>query len=176
MAFQAMLIAAWIVRPCAAAGAEPGVESSVRLQVPLVVQTKEHCGPAALAMVLGWYDADSTALAATAEAYDQDFRGALITDLAARARRSGFVARVATLPEDSLAVWLRAGVPPVVLYSIGIGPLVRGHYAVVVGWDPERRRYELHDGGPRPRWMSSRELRRRWRPAGSQALIIQRPA
>jgi ABC-type bacteriocin/lantibiotic exporter with double-glycine peptidase domain len=151
-----------------------GALASVELSVPVIPQAPERCGPAALAMVLRFYGADSTHTAAAEAAYDPALRGSLITDLAACARRAGFAARVATLTEDSLQALLQNGVPPVLLYRRGLGPVTRGHYAVVVGFEADRDRYRVHDGSPRPRAIGRRDLLRRWEAAGRQALIVER--
>jgi ABC-type bacteriocin/lantibiotic exporter with double-glycine peptidase domain len=164
-----MLVAAVVA--AAAAVAEP----ALRLPVPIVEQAPERCGPAALAMVLLHLGADSAAVATAQEAYDPRLGGALVTDLAAAARRAGFAARVATLSPDSLHALLREGTPPVLLYRRGRGPLTRGHYGVLVGWDPAREHWIVHDGGRRPRSLGREDLVQRWRAAGSQALLVWRP-
>ncbi|HYM82314.1 MAG TPA: cysteine peptidase family C39 domain-containing protein [Candidatus Limnocylindria bacterium] len=146
----------------------------VLLPVPIVAQAPERCGPAALGMVLRYYGAGDSALAEAERAYDPALRGALITDLAAAARRGGFVATVTTSVEDSLRAWLAASVPPVLLYSRGIGPVTRGHYGVLVGWDPAAERYVVHDGRRKPRSMSRDDLMRRWQAAGSHVLLVRR--
>jgi len=66
-------------------------------------------------------------------------------------------------------------VPPVLLVRRGIGPITRGHYAVVVGWAEDRGRFRVHDGGRMPRELGRRDLLRRWEAAGRQALIVERP-
>jgi hypothetical protein len=149
----------------AAIGAGPPV-------VPVIRQAPERCGPAALTMVLLAYGADSATAHEGDRAYDPALRGALITELAASARRAGYEARVATPGVDSLAVLLDAGIPPIVLFNSGIGPIVRGHYAVVASWDPHDRRFVLHDGGSKPRRMGRGDLERRWRATGGQALVV----
>jgi ABC-type bacteriocin/lantibiotic exporter with double-glycine peptidase domain len=134
----------------------------------------ERCGPAALAMVLSYWGADSATAARAHEAYDPSLRGSLITDLAATARRAGFAARVATLSEDSLLVLLTEGTPPVLLYHRGVGPVARRHYGVLVGWEAERSDWIVHDGGATARRIDAGDLRRRWRSAGSKALLVWR--
>lgn len=166
-AVLAAAAAAWIA-------AAPSVRATA-LAVPVVRQAPERCGPAALEMVMRFYGADSAGPLAR-RAYDPVLRGALITDLAAAARRGGFRAAVERPGEDSLRALLGAGVPPVLLYDRGGGPLVRRHYGVLVGWDPARGEYVLHDGGALPRRIGRDELMRRWRAAGGQALVVRRPA
>ena len=144
------------------------------LDVPTVVQAPERCGQAALEMVLHYYDADSTALHEADRAYDPALRGSLITDLAAAARRAGYEATIVTRIPESLSALLAAGVPPIVLYQNGRAPLTVAHFGVVTGWDPAREAFTLNDGGPRPRVVGRRDLAKRWRTAGSQALILRR--
>jgi hypothetical protein len=146
-----------------------------RLAVPLERQEPERCGPAALRMTMAYWEAGESALAEAERAYDPALRGSLITDLAAAARRGGFEADVRELTPDSLIALLAGGVPPIVLYQHGSWPLARGHFAVVVGWEPAAGRFVLHDGTSAPRSMRRDDLERRWRAAGSRALIV-RPA
>ena len=153
-----------------------GVPAAARtgLDVPIVGQTPERCGQAALEMVLRYYGANSAALHEADRAYDSALRGSLITDLAAAARRAGYDAAVATLTPESLATLVAGGVPPIVLYQDGRAPLTVAHYGVVTGWDPARAAFTLNDGGARPRVVSRDALSKRWRTAGSQALIVWR--
>ena len=151
-----------------------GSAAAAGLDVPLVVQTKERCGQAALEMVLRYYGADAAAIREADKAYDPRLRGSLITDLAAAARRAGYDAEVATLTSDSLIALLNGGVPPIVLYQTGRGPITIGHYGVVTGWDSVRSTFTVLDGTAHPRAARRRDLEKRWRTAGSQALIVRR--
>src|SRR5262245_52055935 len=150
-----------------------GRDDRIELEVPIVEQRPERCGPAALEMVLRFHGATPAQVALADSAYDPVLRGALITDLAAWARRAGFEARVARLPEDSLVALLHEGLPPVLLYTRGIGPLTRQHYGVLVGWDGERQQWTLHDGRNAPRHMNRRDLASRWSAAGCEALVVR---
>jgi hypothetical protein len=86
----------------------------VALDVPVVVRGVERSGSATLAMVLGFYGADSTVQKRTDEAFDAGLRNASLKDLAATASRLGYSARIAAPGLDSLVAFLRAGVPPIV--------------------------------------------------------------
>jgi hypothetical protein len=143
------------------------------LDVPIVSQSRERCGAAALTMVLRYYGAGPTALREVDVAYDPALRGSLITDLAGAARRAGFEAAIATLMSDSLIQLLSDGVPPILLYQNGRGPLTVGHFGVVTAWDASRSSFTLHDGTARPRVTSLDDLVKRWETAGSQALIVR---
>jgi ABC-type bacteriocin/lantibiotic exporter with double-glycine peptidase domain len=154
--------------------AAPGPQA-IRLAVPIVEQTPERCGPAALGMVLGFYDAPDSALARAAATYDPILRGALITEIARAATRSGYEARIAQADAADLREALAAGTPPIVLYDVGFGPLNKHHFGVVVGWDPRRKRFTLHDGRAKPREMKESSLMSRCRGAGSLALFVEAP-
>jgi len=169
----AFLAAVWIgasVTSTTGPTSEPGIH----LPVPVIKQARERCGPAALEMVLRFYGADTAAIREAASAYDPGLRGSLITDLAAAARRAGYGATVAALVPDSLIALLDAGVPPIVLYQSGRRPVTVGHFAVITGWDAERATFVLNDGGAEPRRLGREDLARRWRKAGSQALVVSR--
>ena len=141
--------------------------------VPIIEQEPERCGPAALAMVLRFWGADDRAVAECDRAYDPVLHGTLVTDLAGAARRAGYAAEVKMLESDSLIAFVRNGVPPIVLYQTGRW-LTVPHYAVVTDYDDVRDRFTLHDGTASPRQMRRSELERRWRTAGSQALIVRK--
>jgi ABC-type bacteriocin/lantibiotic exporter with double-glycine peptidase domain len=170
MTVAAALVGALLTAPAGT----PASPVRLELDVPLLRAGAERCGQAAFAMVLRYYGAGSIALREADRAYDASLRGSLITDLAAAARRAGFRAEAATLTPDSLIALLHEGVPPILLYQSGPGPFTRPHYGVVRGWDPARDAFLVNDGGARPRLSARRDLLRRWRTAGSQALVIRR--
>jgi ABC-type bacteriocin/lantibiotic exporter with double-glycine peptidase domain len=164
-----LVVIAWVSAAPAGSLPAPGTD----LVVPVVRQAPERCGQAALEMVLRFYGADAGSLHEGDRAYDRVLRGSLITDLAAAARRAGYDAEIATLTPDSLIALLAAGVPPIVLYQNGRGPLTVPHFGVVRGWDPAREVFTLNDGGAVPRVVRRDDLAKRWRTAGSQALIVR---
>jgi ABC-type bacteriocin/lantibiotic exporter with double-glycine peptidase domain len=169
-ALAALLI--WGAPTLVPSGPQAGARTA--LDVPIVVQAPEHCGQAALEMVLRYYGADSTALREADRAWNPALRGSLITDLADAARRAGYASSVETLEPDSLIALLAADVPPILLYQNGRAPLTVAHFGVVTGWDPARRQFTLNDGRARPRVTGFEGLSKRWRTAGSQALVVRR--
>ena len=153
-----------------------GSPSAIRTQldVPVLRQTPQRCGQAALEMVFRYYGAGAAALKEADRAYDAALRGSLVTDLAAAARRAGYDATIATLTPDSLAGLLAAGVPPIVLYQSGPSPFTLAHYGVVSGWDSGRGTLTINDGRASPTTLQLGDFAKRWRTAGSQALIVRR--
>ena len=165
IAVLALGLASW-------AGAATG--EPIRLDVPALGGPPQRCGPTAFRMVMAFYGAPDSAAREGDRAWDPALKGALVTDLAAAARRAGFDAVVAETTTAGLAGMVAEGVPPIVLYQQGRGPVTTPHYAVVTGWDAARERFLLNDGGPRPVAITRASLERRWRTAGSRALVIRR--
>jgi len=153
----------------AGAGAAP-----VHLAVPALRGAPLRCGPTAFRMVLAFYAAPDSAALEGERAYDPALRGTLVTDLAAAARRAGFEATVAESSPDDLVALLASGVPPIVLYQEGRGPITAPHYGVIVGYDPRSDAFTLNDGHAHPVILRRADLARRWRTAGSQALVIRK--
>ena len=156
-----------------ALSAVPGAPA-IRLEVPIVRQAPERCGPAALAMVMRFYGADSSAIAIADRAYDPQLHGSLITDLAAAARAAGFTAEVERYSDSLVVAGLANGTPPIVLYQNGSSVITVPHYGVVVAWDPAADAFTLHDGGAKPHRMRRADLAARARVAGGRALIVRR--
>ena len=172
-----MLVAAAAAFLAIADGGADAVSGTalLRLPVPVIRQQKERCGPAALAMVLRYYGAAPSAVAEADRAYDHALHGTLITDLAAAARRGGYAAEIGTLTSDALVALLARGVPPILLFQSGAGPLERGHYGVIVGFDPARERFAMNDGGGSTHELSRASLEKRWSGSDHHALIVTRP-
>ena len=151
-------------------------EAWTSLNVPLVRESRERCGQAALAMVLRYYGAAPTVLREVEGTYDPALHGSLITELAGAARRAGFEADIATLTPDSLIDLLNDGEPPILLYQNDSGPARLRHFGVVTGWDAAEASFTLHDGTARRRVTRRDDLVKRWETAGSLALIVRERA
>ncbi len=158
-----------LARPSSATQLAP-----ILLDVPNLVQRRERCGQASLAMVLRFYGADASALQQVESAYDPVLHGSLITDLAGAARRAGYRADIQTLTADTLIAFLERGVPVILLYQNGSGPVTVRHFGVLIGWDASHATFTLHDGTSTPRKERRDELQKRWNTAGSQALVVTR--
>lgn len=171
---SALALALVLLTASVSAMAEPLHALRSKLDVPIVQQSRDRCGQAALEMVLRFHGAGPEALQEAGRAYDPSLKGSLITDLAAAARRGGYDASVSTLTPDSLIGLLTAGVPPIVLYQNGRGPVTVAHYGVVTGWDLRRGTFTLQDGRAQPSTLNVEDFAKRWRTAGSQALVVLR--
>ena len=171
---RALPVALILLAVSHAGAAQAPADTARSIEVPIVRQSPERCGPAALTMVMLAYGADSGATSAADRAYDPALHGALITELASAARGAGYPAEIRRYSDSLLVAALAAGVPPIVLYQHGSGVVTTPHYGVVVAWDPASGDYTLHDGGAKPRRIGRADLAARARVAGDRVLIVRR--
>lgn len=146
-----------------------------RTEVPFFPQTRDHCGPAALA----------TALAHAGLATDPDRladavflpsrAGTLQLEMLGGARRQGAVAT--KLPRDlpSLLREVAAGHPVVVLQNLGLDLIPRWHYAVVVGYDLAARELILRSGTTARAVLPLRTFEYTWARGGHWAIAVLPP-
>lgn len=103
--------------------------------VPFFPQLEHQCGPAALATAMVHSGVDVTPEELAKSVYLPARQGSLQVEMLAAPRRFGRVAYPLAPRYGDLLREVAAGNPVIVLQNIGLGPLVRWHYAVVVGFD-----------------------------------------
>lgn len=113
--------------------------------VPLLEQTENFCGPAALSMVLKWSGDPSNMDDVAKHVYTPELQGSLQTDMLTAARRHGRFAMVLPRTQDTFEE-VASGHPVVVLQNLGLSWYPRWHYAVVIGYDLTKDEVYLHSG------------------------------
>lgn len=112
---------------------------------PFFVQDDYQCGPAALAMVLHYYQHPRTPQQLTPWLFTPDAKGSFPAELDAVSRQEGFISYpVNTL--DALLQEVAADHPVIVLQNLGTDWYTRWHFAVVIGYDLEQRHVILRSG------------------------------
>ncbi|MCE4554905.1 PA2778 family cysteine peptidase [Pelomonas cellulosilytica] len=150
-------------------------EQIERRGVPFFPQTRDHCGPAALATALAdaGLPADTERLA---EAIFLPARGgSLQLEMLAGARRQGGVATRLPPQLQALLREVAAGHAVVVLQNLGLDFLPRWHYAVVVGYDIGRRELVLRSGTTERELLPLRTFEYTWARAGRWAMAVLQP-
>jgi tetratricopeptide (TPR) repeat protein len=127
-----------------AAGLPPHIELET---VPFFAQEEHQCGPAALAMALNAAGVAVTPDALTDQVYLPERKGSLQVEMLASARRHGLLAyELAPELKDVLAE-VAAGNAVIVLQNQGLWSWYPyWHYAVVIGYDLEKKQILLHSG------------------------------
>jgi Peptidase_C39 like family/Tetratricopeptide repeat len=144
--------------------------------VPFFAQEDDLCGPAALAMALNAAGIATTPDALTDEVYLPGRKGSLQVEMLASARRHGLVAyELAPELKDMLAE-VAAGNAVIVLQNLGLWAFhPYWHYAVVIGYDLEKKQILLHSGTKARRVMPMGLFEFLWIDGGRWAMLTLVP-
>lgn len=142
---------------------------------PFFPQQRYQCGPAALATVLGARGVDITPDALVNQVYVPAREGSLQLEMIAAARRQGMLAVVLEPTLDALLEAVAGGQPVLVLQNLGLGWLPRWHYAVVIGYDLERRQLILRSGTDARRITPFRVFMNTWDRSKRWGIVVLAP-
>ncbi|MCC5871343.1 MAG: PA2778 family cysteine peptidase [Gammaproteobacteria bacterium] len=138
---------------------------------PFHPQERYQCGPAALATVLQKAGVDTSPDALVNQVWLPDRQGSLQLELVAATRRHERVAYVIAPELRSLLAEVQAGRPVLVMQNLGTSWYPVWHFAVVIGFEPERGRILLRSGTTERQGMSLRRFLRSWELAESWAMV-----
>jgi hypothetical protein len=144
------------------------------VSVPFFPQDDYQCGPAALAMALGWSGLDVQPSDLTEKVYTASLQGSLQPAMIAGARRSGRMAYV-IYGTDALIHEVAAGHPVVVLQNLGLSWAPRWHYAVAIGYDLPADAIVLHTGLRARERTAMGVFQNTWARAGNWGLLVLPP-
>ena len=153
-----------------------GLPEQVALEVPFHPQEAYQCGPAALAMALGWSGVESSPDELAREVFVPARKGSFAVGLVAAARAHGRVPVELRDIREILAE-LAAGHPVLVLQDLGLRApfLSRPHFAVAVGYALPAQRLVLHSGTIPRRPITFANFERTWQRAGGFAVTVLPP-
>ncbi len=142
------------------------------IETPYVYQVKNYCGPAALTMVLRYWDrsVDQYELANRFQPFPgKGLSGAQLKELATE---YGFSAYSFSGRPKSIREHLEKGRPLIVaLHSSTL--LNTNHFVVVVGWDPSNQEWIVQDPAGRAyQKYSAKDFSRRWKKLDNWALLV----
>ncbi|MCX7887204.1 MAG: tetratricopeptide repeat protein [Verrucomicrobiae bacterium] len=141
------------------------------LAVPFIAQRPGCCGPAALAMVAGYYGRAVSQDEIAAATYHSGVGGVLTTDLAEQAQRLGFWARAYSGDLAELRRKLGYGVPLILLTRWG----KRDHFLVAIGANKFDRSITVHTDTRPSLELSEEQLLRYWDRAARWTLLVAPP-
>ncbi len=146
------------------------------VDVPFFAQDEFQCGPAALATVLVDEGIDVTPEALKSQIYIPGRRGSLQAELLAATRRHGRVPYVLPASLAPMLDEVRAGRPVLLLQNLGLERWPVWHYAVLVGFDPERDRFLLRSGTTQRLQTRAPAYLARWDRAGRWSMVVVSPS
>ncbi|MDO8284835.1 MAG: PA2778 family cysteine peptidase [Rhodoferax sp.] len=132
------------------------------VNTPFIPQDDYECGPAALAMVLQAAGLLVTADELVAQVYLPGRKGSLQVEMLAAARRNGLPAYSLEPALDAVLQEVAAGNPVLVFQNLSLPVYPVWHYAVVIGYDRERRELLLHSGRTPRQTLSLDTFERTW--------------
>jgi hypothetical protein len=125
-------------------------------EVPFHRQDDYLCGPSTLAMLFNAAGVKADVESLTPLVYLPGRQGSLQAEMLGATRRAGLVAYPLAPKMEDLMREIAAGTPVAVLVNLSFRFKPVWHYAVVVGYDQEKRQFILRSGGePRDEWRFS---------------------
>jgi tetratricopeptide (TPR) repeat protein len=149
--------------------------ASARIDVPYFEQKDHQCGPAALAMAL---DAAGDAVGPqqlVASVFVPAREGSLPPEMLAAARRRSRLALQLDPQLDAVLAEVASGTPVIVLLNLSLPIMPIWHYAVVVGFDLDRRDVILQSGGQPAAPLALRTFERIWARSQRWAIVVLPP-
>lgn len=141
-------------------------------EAPFLAQARHQCGPATLAMALrhvGLHgDPDDLARAVFLPGRE----GSLQIEMMVATRRAGAVATLVRGELQSLFAELAAGHVVIVLQNLGLDIAPRWHYALVIGYDLDRRELILRSGEEVRQVLALRTFEHTWARAAHWAMRV----
>ena len=153
-------------------GLPPKIEIA---SVPFFAQEEYQCGPAALAMALGWSGLDVTPDELKEKVYTAALQGSLQPAMITGARRFGRLAYEIS-GTQALMHELAAGHPVIILQNLGLSWMPVWHYAVVIGYDLPSDEVILHSGRNVGARLPMRVFQNTWHRAEDWGLLVLGPA
>jgi tetratricopeptide (TPR) repeat protein len=133
------------------------------------------CGPSALASVLQQSGAAVTVAELREQIYLPGREGTLQVEMLGGIRRHARVAVALDGTDRALVDALDAGYPVLVLQKLTALWLTSWHYAVIIGYEPDRDEFVLHSGTYPELRLSRRSLLASWRRADYWAYAVASP-
>jgi tetratricopeptide (TPR) repeat protein len=143
---------------------------------PFFPQDDYQCGPAALATVLVAAGIDVTPEQLTPQVYVPGRRGTLQAELLAATRRHGRVPYLLPHTLTPLLEEVRSGRPVLVFQNLGLERWPVWHYAVLIGFDPDREQFLLRSGTESRLRTRARPFLASWDRAGRWSMVAAAPS
>jgi ABC-type bacteriocin/lantibiotic exporter with double-glycine peptidase domain len=105
--------------------------------VPFFPQSDFQCGPSSLAGVLNYYGQKISPAQIAETIFREKVRGTLSIDMALYARQQGLFAEWYTGDLKDLRENIDTNRPLIAMVDLGLGPVQKPHYIVVVGYEPK---------------------------------------
>lgn len=142
--------------------------------VPFIVQTDGHCGPATLTMAMNWSGKNVSVEQIAPQIYTPGANGSFQTDMISASRRQGmFAVKIDGL--ESLLAEVAAGHPVIVFENLSVSWYPQWHYALVFGYDLQERKVVMHSGLEESKHWNMKTFERSWKLGDYWGLVVLPP-
>ena len=145
------------------------------VDTPFYPQITDQCGPSALATILNVAGVDVSATSLKSSIYIPGRQGSLQLEMLAATRRYQRIPYELDTEITAVLSELRAGRPVLVLQNLGTNSVPVWHYAVVVGFLPDEKRFVLRSGDQERYRIKATNFLRSWRRADYWAVVALQP-
>lgn len=142
------------------------------IEAPFFPQQDYHCGPAALASVFNFHQRKLEPNEIAEQVFVPGKQGSLQLEMKAATRRAGLFPYELTGGFDSLIKELDAGNPVLVLQNLAFDWKPQWHYALVLGYDFEKKQMILHSGKKAYYRLHIATFMKTWERTDKWALVI----
>ena len=184
-ALSRILFVAWMMTVLGCATGAPQTQSFLNAHgklpaiyemqnVAFLDQAAAYCGPASLSMVMHWAGKDVLPETLAAQMLTPDLNGSLQNDMIGAARRNGMMAvTIHDLP--NLLAEVSGGHPVIIIENLGLSWFQQWHYAVVIGYDLNKKEIILHSGHRAFAREDLTVFENSWRLGEYWGLVVLRP-
>lgn len=174
----AALLSACASRPTAVPSPESLADlpaSTYLDQVPFHAQDAYQCGPAALAMVLNHHGLPDTPDQLKDRVYIPERQGTLQVELVSASRERDLLVYPVEGELKAVMAQVDAGNPVLIMQNLAFNWFPQWHYAVVVGYDLEKREMIVHSGLSEAQREPFKVFMRTWDRADRWARVMLPP-
>ena len=139
--------------------------------VPFYPQQQFHCGPSTLAMTMNFYGMKLTPNELAKDVFTPGRKGSFQTEMKAAVRKRGMLAYELTPELVYLLAEVSVGHPVIILQNKSIKYYPIWHYAVVIGYDLNKKQIYLHTGTNKNYAVSMSIFEHTWKRSNRWAMV-----
>ncbi len=144
--------------------------------VPFYSQEEFFCGPTTLTEAFNFYGMEETPQAIAPKLFIPELEGSLQIEMISATRQHGFLAYAEKGNLEQLFSLINDNIPVIVLQNVATSWFPMWHYALVIGYDIDKRDVILHSGETERRISELKAFERTWQRGKYWLLAVVPPS
>ncbi len=140
--------------------------------VPFYPQQEFHCGPSTLAMAMNFYGKKLTPAELAKDVFTPGRKGSFQSEMKAAVRKRGMIAYELTPELVYLLAEVSVGHPVIILQNRAVKYYPVWHYALVIGYDLDKKHIYLHSGANKNYVVSMSVFEFTWKRSNRWAMAV----